>query len=498
MNKHRSLLGIATICVVVTAIDWQVNRSATVAYAQQPASQTQSQSPVGSPPEAGVFKSQAKLVLIDSVVTDKQGNYIRDLTQKDFRVWEDNKEQAIKSFSYESEDTSANKQTKHYLVLFFDNSTMDFSEQARARLAAAKFIDANAGPNRLIALVDFGGALRITQNFTSDADRLKAMVSGTAFSAVSPNAQPPAGVPSLMNVQGDFGARNMLLAVRQLAKNLTAVPGRKSLVLLSSGFPLTPERESELSAVIDACNKSNVAVYPIDARGLATFGTSPASGARGAHMRNPAPTRSGHLRTAVLNNYDDGDQAPHLLYVQHKPPPPPPPPPPPRNNPNRNAPSPPPGIVPHFPETASTNQGVLYALADGTGGFIILNTNDLLGGMERIAKEQSEYYILAYTPPDSPDRSCHVLKVRVDRTGVIVRSRSGYCNTKPLDLLAGKPIERELESHATSGQAGSVSGSLEAPFFFTSANVARVNLAMEVPSNFIEFEKEKGKFHSDV
>ena len=82
-------------------------------------------------PEAGVFKSQAKLVLVDSVVTDKQGNYIRDLTQKDFRVWEDNKEQAIKSFSYESEETSASKQTKHYLVLFFDNSTMDFSEQAQ-------------------------------------------------------------------------------------------------------------------------------------------------------------------------------------------------------------------------------------------------------------------------------------------------------------------------------------------------------------------------------
>ena len=48
---------------------------------------------------------------------------------------------------------------KHYLVLFFDNSTMDFGSQARARQAAAKFIDTNGGPNRLMAIVNFGGAL---------------------------------------------------------------------------------------------------------------------------------------------------------------------------------------------------------------------------------------------------------------------------------------------------------------------------------------------------
>jgi len=49
---------------------------------------------------------------------------------------------------------------------------MDFTDQARARLGAAKFIDANFGPNRLIASVDFGGTLQVTQNFTADADRL--------------------------------------------------------------------------------------------------------------------------------------------------------------------------------------------------------------------------------------------------------------------------------------------------------------------------------------
>jgi len=155
-------------------------------------------------------------------------------------------------------------------------------------------------------------------------------------------------------------------------------------------------------------------------------------------------------------------------------------------------------LIPPFPQNASVDQQVLYELADGTGGFLIHDTNDLLSGMERIAKEQNEYYIIGYTPPDSRDGSCHTIKVKVDRGGTIVRSRTGYCNIKPLDFLAGKPIERELESHANAFASGAVEGSLEAPFFFTSPNVARVDLTMQIPSASIKFQKQKGKFQSDL
>jgi VWFA-related protein len=561
--KKSGLLLVLTIAITVSITIPLVSGAFRV-HAQQstpnppaapstaPPAQTANPAQPSAAPVA-VFQAQAKLVLVDSIVTDKKGDYVRDLTQKDFRVWEDNKEQEIKTFSYESE-SSPNNPSKHYLVLFFDNSTMDFGDQARARDAAAKFIDANTGPNRLIALVDFGGTLRVTQNFTADPDLLKKVVAGTKFSTVSPNAHGPEvaslGAPPLGNAEADFGARSMLLAIRDLAKNLGSVPGRKILVLLTSGFPLTPERQSELTAVIDACNKANVAIYPIDVRGLITPDLAPVPG-RGPHSGLTTPaTHHAQLVTAVLTYSSDAEPTPHLVYVQHTgggtggggtggggtgggstggggghsgggggstggggtsggghggggggstggggsrggggysglgnyy------------NNPNFQ----PRNIVPQFPASATTNQQVLFALADGTGGFVIHDTNDLLSGMERIAKEQNEYYILGYTPPDSEESSCHTLKVKIDLGGTTVRSRSGYCNVQPADLLAGKPIERELESHAARDQAGS-SGSLETPFFFTSPNVARVSLAMEVPSSSIKFEKQKGKFHSDV
>ncbi len=68
-------------------------------------------------------------MLVDTVVTDKKGDYIHDLEAKDFKVWEDNKEQPIKSFSFEAGTASPSNPQKHYLVLFFDNSTMDFGDQ---------------------------------------------------------------------------------------------------------------------------------------------------------------------------------------------------------------------------------------------------------------------------------------------------------------------------------------------------------------------------------
>src|SRR3979490_890521 len=71
-----------------------------------------------------VIQTETRLVLVDAVVTDKKGNYLRDLTTKDFRVWEDSKEQTIKSFSFEADAAGPNKGQKRYMVLFFDNSTM--------------------------------------------------------------------------------------------------------------------------------------------------------------------------------------------------------------------------------------------------------------------------------------------------------------------------------------------------------------------------------------
>lgn len=164
---------------------------------------------------------------------------------------------------------------------------------------------------------------------------------------------------------------------------------------------------------------------------------------------------------------------------------------------NLTSPNPPQSLIPQIPDV-SANQQFLYQLANGTGGFVIVNTNDLLGGMERIAKDQSEYYLLGYRPPDSAEGSCHTLKVKVNRGGTGVRFRTGYCKVPPQDLLAGSKTEKDLESRAAGEMQGNVTASVRAPYFYTAANVARVDLAMEMPSHSVHFEKVKGKQHAEV
>src|SRR5690242_15521452 len=282
---------------------------------QQPAPPPPQATPAATPAEqSGVtIKKETKLVLVDAVVTDKKGNYVRDLKQDEFKVYEDNKEQPISTFSSGAEAVAQPNGQRHYMILFFDNSTMAAPDQIQARGAAQKFIEANAGPDRLMAVVDFGGSLRIVQNFTASSVLLRAAVSGIKSSAVDPNAPPPdvtvasnamptnatptIGMSSLGNAAADFGARTMLLAVRSLAKNLRTIPGRKMMILFSGGFPLTTENQSELTATIDACNKSNVAIYAVDARGL--LATAPG----GSSLNRVAPaSTSGKTRAVAVSS----------------------------------------------------------------------------------------------------------------------------------------------------------------------------------------------------
>jgi VWFA-related protein len=485
------------------------------AQEQQPAQSTQASIPT--------IKKETKLVLVDAVVTDKKGNYIRDLTVKDFRVWEDNKEQPIKTFSSETGSSGAAADQKRYLVLFFDESTISLADQARARDAAMKFLDSNSGADRYIAIVDFGGMLRLTQNFTTDSARLKRVVQNLKFSAVAPNADAGVpelggpglslGIPQLQNANENFAARTLLLALRDLARGMASVPGRKSLILFSAGFPLnpadpnTPERESELTAAIDACNRSNVAVYPIDVHGLvtpvgdlrewqilpdspaqlvtATFDPDDTSARlvnvqRGSSGTGHGSTGTGHGSTGTgtgTTNVGSTYASQQALSASTAP-----------FNQARNI----------LPPITGSNQQVLSALATGTGGFVIANSNDLLGGIQKIAQEQNQYYVLGYTPPSDEEGACHTLKVKVNRGDTVVRSRTGYCATRPADLLAGKPVEKQLEDAAKGSQAGNVAASMLAPYFYTSANTARVNLAIEIPANSIKFEKQNGKHHAEI
>jgi hypothetical protein len=77
-------------------------------------------------------------------------------------------------------------------------------------------------------------------------------------------------------------------------------------------------------------------------------------------------------------------------------------------------------------------QDSLRELSDETGGFAVVNKNDFSTAYDRIVKDNSAYYVLAYYPPNPKrDGRFHRIEVRVTRPGLMVtRSRRGYVNPR--------------------------------------------------------------------
>ena len=404
-----------------------------------------------------MIQSETRVVLVNAVVTGKKGEYIRDLTAKDFRVWEDNKQQTIQSFSLESAgDRAASVASRtSYLVLALDYAGMDAGDQIRARQAAAGFIDANTGAGRMLAVAVFDGGFRIVQGFTGNAGRLKDALTGDKSSAASIN-NTAAGT----SASTDLSVRDKFRSLQRLAADLGTVPGRKSLVLLTGNLTVSNE-QSALTAAIEAFNKSNVAVYPVDVRDLsfaarfsAENGSTGAGGRGGGGGGGRAPNASRNLR-------GDADAS-------------------------------------AAPDPGGASQQVLFALAGGTGGFVIRNAGELPGGLQKIGQEQEEYYVLGYTPPESKEGACHTLRVKVDRSGTTIRARSSYCTGKAQELLTGASAEKTLENRAASAQTGNMAASMQLPFFYVGPSTARVNLAMEIAPDTVKFDHKKDSFHAEI
>src|SRR5579863_9286927 len=73
------------------------------------------------------IRSEARVVLVDAVATDKKG-FVSDLAAKDFEVFEEGKRQTITSFSSPADPAADSKSRARYTILLFDDSGMDNAE----------------------------------------------------------------------------------------------------------------------------------------------------------------------------------------------------------------------------------------------------------------------------------------------------------------------------------------------------------------------------------
>lgn len=380
------------------------------------------------PPRSGVtFRVDVNFVELDAIVTDAQGNFVRDLTRDDFELLEEGQPQTISAFTLvdlptrrpdpplvratpiePDVQTNLEEFNGRVIVLLLDDLMTDARRSHHVRAAASQFVRRYVGANDLVAVVHSGSAAKLGQDFTSSQARLLAAI-GRFQGQKLPSAslmklddywkkwrsRNEAAPVDTLEAERAQKARSSLSTLESLADFLGNIRGRrKALVWFSEGLDYDIERvfdvnhstvvREDMRATIDTATRAGVSFYGVDVRGV------------GAGLDTIADI------PAMPALPDD----PNKLDV---------------------------GPGPLFDEVRRA-QDFLRTMSAETGGFAIVNESDLDTAFARIIQDNSSYYLLGYYPTnDKRDGKYRRFSVRVKRPGLRVRSRDGYTAPK------GKP-----------------------------------------------------------
>jgi VWFA-related protein len=373
------------------------------------------------------FHVSTRLIQVNVIVHDKKGDPAMGLTKDQFTLSDQGALQRITFFS----DQCSSKQPDRpsavavgpapsgganffsnregastaasVTAILFDSLNTDFMDTGFARARVEKFLK-GIQPGDRVALYGLSTKLLVLHDFTGDAD---ALVQALEKFKAEENPQTSAakfkesnlGDPTVDAMENDLNQRRSDLfmgarvqataaALEAVAKHLAGLPGRKNLVWVSGSFPMSigyfqkrlpgarPVKgafDKEVEAAARALSSADVAIYPVDARGLTTLGgvfnaaTAPRMGAAGMLRSNRAP------------------DLPPIRDV-----------------------------------------GTMQALTDATGGRVFENTNDIEGAVRSAIDDSRCTYVLGYYPDhDKWDGNFREIKVRV-KSGVEMRYRSGY------------------------------------------------------------------------
>lgn len=403
------------------------------------------------------IRTSSDLVVVDVVASDSQQNPVHHLTAADFTILEDGKPQTVKIFEEHATGTPAplpplpklapGTYTNYSIapangtlnILLLDKLNTPMDAQTVVRDQVLQYLK-EVTPGTRIAIFSLTTQLRLLQGFTSNPEVLRALVAGkkgnqgasplmdNAMEGDEPGADDPmynmaadmlgndptAGIilanleefeATQQSLQLQLRARYTLDALNQLARYMSALPGRKNLIWFSGSFPvnilpdpdivdssilpssapgaLTPNpftgvasMEDEFRQTVDLLARSQVAVYPIDARGLMV-----------APMFNA--TRSGSTMNRKTNGFANANT--------------------------------------QFFQQTSEEHGTMEEMAQATGGKAFVNTNGLKEAVQKAIESGSNYYTIAYTPTNRKwNGDYRKIQVKLDHPGVTLAYRRGY------------------------------------------------------------------------
>jgi VWFA-related protein len=245
-------------------------------------------------------------------------------------------------------------------------------------------------------------------------------------------------VTRLVLTYGDHETASALGALRDVARKLSAMPGNRNLVLVSPGFLLTRDHQTDEYDVIDRAIRANVIVNTIDMRGL--FATIPGGDASQPGYHSAAAT-------TVLGRYDR--------------------------------------------EAANQAADILAELANGTGGTFFHNDNGLKEGLSLLAARPEYVYVLGYSPQELKfDGTYHSLKVTVRNTAnLTIQARRGYWAPRHAVDPAEAAKEEIQETVFSREEIQEIPVDLQTEFFKTGDFQAELTVATRLTVQSLRFRK---------
>jgi VWFA-related protein len=415
----------------------------------------QTPKPSATPPvdeDDDVVKITTRLVQFDAIVTDKNGNHVKDLTVGDFEILQDGKPQEITNFSYVNTETPAQSSRKivikngknvvlpppvrvrpensgRIITFIVDdgNCTASLVGMNSAQEALKKFVNEQMLPNDLAAIYRTRGGSSLLQQYTSDKAQLMRVAQqiryyppqgscdgygGDIFAPARIDSTPGNSDQGAFEPDGSRKSRERtedtvrdnqtvgtIGVINYVVRGLGKISGRKIVFLLSDGLVIRSREGTNQKAfdalrdLTDAANRASVVFNTIDVRGLFN-----------ASAINAGDSVSGRA-TQNLAKPDGVDKI----------------------------------IADRTAEVNNSRDG-LYYLAEETGGNFYKDQNFPEVPIRRALSLEKGFYLIGYEPEDGTfkDKNFNKIKIRLKRPELKVISRTGFLGKTDESVAAKK------------------------------------------------------------
>ncbi len=406
----------------------------------------------GAPPVPQFGETvDVRVVNVDVIVTDGDGQPVYGLTRDDFEVLEDGKPQPITNFYRvegvrlqaddrgDWETIAPDSSFRRRVLLLIDNNFIETPERDRAVSALENYLDQKFDGSYEWAVVAVGDEVRVLEPFTSDKlrvraalDRLKRMPTfGTRYriernflndplhvrrsqrSSAALGNEDSGGFQQALRFESKFNIASTLQAFQRTAgamlqafRAYSDLPGNKVLVWITGGVPMLPEYaftgETNNPTGAPSSRDSELRLYQDELRRLVESITWGANAAqfkvypiKATGVRPEIPQIDPSFRSSGANFSD--------------------------------------AALNSTPEIDDTDSAQL-SLAQGTGG-LYLTSNRILESFEDVDRDTTSYYSLGYRPARPEDGDFHKVRVKVVRPGLVARARQGYVDLSPEQKL---------------------------------------------------------------